>query len=561
MLISLLVARLVTPVMAAYFLKPHRSAARPDGMLMRWYQRFLGATLDRPAITLAVGLLVFVASLWSTTLLPTGFIPPQDDSRAVVSLELPPGATLADTAAKTDAVARELRRIPEVTTVYVVGGNTPIGDAQEVRRASMIVNLVPKSARSRSQKQVEGEISRRLAAIPDVRGWYVNDRGERELAITVLGRDPVALDQAVARLESAMRRLPGFSNVAGSAGVARPELRVVPRTDEAARLGITTEMIGEALRVGTLGDIGANLAKFRDGDRLIPIRVQLDTAARRDLGALGAIPVTSAAGVSVPLLAVADLRFAEGPSSIERHDRERRVVIGADLVGNAALGAALAQVYALPESRDLPAGVAVQNGGDAEIMAEVFAGFSRAIGAGMMMVLAVLVLLLGDIFQPVTILLSLPLSLGGVILALLLTHQPISLPVAIGILMLLGIVTKNAIMLVDFAVEERRRGVPRRAAILAAGAKRARPIVMTTVAMVAGMVPSALGLGDGGEFREPMAIGVIGGLLVSTVLSLVFVPSFYVLMDRASRGFGRLFRRGPARQSVAVPDQVRQPAE
>ena len=267
------------------------------------------------------------------------------------------------------------------------------------------------------------------------------------------------------------------------------------------------------------------------------------------------MPVTNAAGVSVPLLAVADLHFAEGPSSIERYDRERRVVVGADLLGNAALGAALAQVYALPAARQMPAGVRIQNGGDAEIMADVFSGFLNAIGAGLMLVLAVLVLLLGDIFQPVTILLSLPLSLGGVIAALLATGQPISLPVVIGILMLLGIVTKNAIMLVDFAVEERRRGAARRAAIVEAGRKRARPIVMTTIAMVAGMIPSALGLGDGGEFRAPMAIGVIGGLLVSTMLSLVFVPSFYVVMDRASQASGRLFRRrrGAAVGAVEAP--------
>jgi multidrug efflux pump subunit AcrB len=558
-LVSLLVARLLTPVMAAYFLRPH-GPARPEGFLMRRYQAFLGATLDRPAVTLAAGLAVFVLSLWSTTLLPTGFIPPQDDARAVLSLELPPGATLEDTRARTDLVARELRRMPEVTTVYVVGGTTPLGDAQEVRRATMIVNLTPKSARARSQKQIEGAISRLLAATPDLHGWYVNDRGERELSVDVLGRDPAALDLAVARLQSAMRRLPGFTNVAASAGVARPELRVVPKIDEAARLGITTEMIGDALRIGTLGDIDANLAKYRDGDRLIPIRVQLDTRARGDLPALGAIPVMGATGVSVPLLAVADLRFAEGPSSIERYDRERRVVLGADLAGDAPLGSALAQVYALPEARNVPAGVVVRNGGDAEIMGEVFQGFANAIGAGLMMVLAVLVLLLGNVFQPITILLSLPLSLGGVILALLLTHQPISLPVAIGILMLLGVVTKNAIMLVDFAVEERRRGVPRRAAILSAGAKRARPIVMTTIAMVAGMVPSALGLGDGGEFRAPMAIGVIGGLLVSTLLSLVFVPSFYVVMDRADQAVRRLFRRGE-RPAAAIPGSLGYPAE
>jgi multidrug efflux pump subunit AcrB len=219
------------------------------------------------------------------------------------------------------------------------------------------------------------------------------------------------------------------------------------------------------------------------------------------------------------------------------------VIIGADLTGGKALGEALEEIYALPQAKNLPPGVRVQTTGDAEIMGEVFAGFAMAMGAGLMMVLGVLILLFGSVFQPITILLSLPLSIGGVILALLITNNAISMPVVIGILMLMGIVTKNAIMLVDFAVEEVARGVPRKEAIIDAGRKRARPIVMTTIAMIAGMIPSALGTGDGGEFRAPMAIAVIGGLIVSTVLSLIFVPSLYTLMDDVSRFFSWTFGR------------------
>ena len=568
-LVSLLVARLLTPVMAAYFLRPLPHGEVREGWMMRAYLRLLTATLRHRAVTVLAGLALFGLSIWSTTLLPTGFIPPQDNARAVMSLELPPGSTLDDTAAKTDAVARAFRAIPEVSSVFTVGGTTPTGADPEIRRAAMVVNLVPKTQRARSQKQVEEELSRRLAAIPDVRGWYVNDRGERELSVTVLGDDPAALDRGVAGLEGAMRRLPGFANVAASAGAERPEIHVVPRGDEAARLGVSTEAISEAARIATLGDVGPNLAKFRAGDRLIPIRVEAEAAVRRDLGLLRALPVPGAGGIAVPLSAVADVRLREGPSSIERYDRVRRVVIGADLAGGLALGAALNEIHALSAARALPAGVRLQNGGDAEIMDEVFTSFAGAMGAGLVMVLGLLVLLFGSVFQPLTILFSLPLSLGGVILALLVTGQPISLPVAIGILMLMGIVTKNAIMLVDVAIEERARGVARRDAITTAGRKRARPIVMTTIAMVAGMVPSALGLGDGGEFRAPMAIGVIGGLIASTVLSLVFVPSFYTVMDDLSRVTARLLGRTltprdggpqPARPGVAR-ELERQPAE
>ncbi|MBV8616671.1 MAG: efflux RND transporter permease subunit [Acetobacteraceae bacterium] len=542
-LASLLVARLLTPLMAATLLRPHQSHAQREGWVTRLYVRLLRATLAWRWATVLAGFALFALSIGSTTLLPTGFIPPGDESRIVVSIELPPGATLEDTRARTDAAARSFRAIPEVRHVLVTGGTTPTGEGKEVRRAAMVVELVPKGARARTQKAIEGEVTRRLAAIPDMRGWFVNDRGERELTVGLLGDDPAALDQAVAALEGAMRHLPGFSNVAASAGVPRPELLVTPRPADAARLGVSTQAISEAVRVATIGDAEANLAKLKLGERLIPIRVQAQTDTRADLGALGTLPVTSATGQAVPLLAVADIGFGTGPSSIERFDRARQVTIGADLAPGLPLGAATARVHALPAAQTLPAGVRMRDGGDAEIMAEVFDSFAVAMGTGLMLVLAVLVLLLRDVFQPLTILFSLPLCLGGVILALLLTGNPISMPVVIGILMLMGVVTKNAIMLVDFAAEGERRGLAAREAVVEAGRKRARPIVMTTIAMVAGMVPSALGLGDGGEFRAPMAIGVIGGLLVSTALSLVFVPSFYTMMGGLSCVAGRFSRR------------------
>ena len=424
-----------------------------------------------------------------------------------------------------------------------MGGTTPTGAGREVRKAALFVMLTPKGEREMTQKQVEGEISRRLAEVPDIRAWYVNERGERELSITVMGNDGVALGEAVASIEAAMRREPGFSNAAASAGLDRPEIRVLPRLDEAARHGVSPETISETVRVATIGDIGANLAKFNAGDRQIPIRVQLDTQARHDLRLIETLAVPNTAGVAVPLMSLADISFGQGPSSIERYDRERRVLIGADLTGGLTLGDALARVKALPEVRDMPAGTRIQESGDAEIMGEVFAGFAAAMGAGLLMVLGVLVLLFHNVFQPITILLSLPLSIGGVIIALLLTGNPISMPVVIGILMLMGIVTKNAIMLVDFAVEQERKGMNRIEAIIDAGRKRAQPIIMTTIAMAAGMLPSAMGAGDGGEFRAPMAIAVIGGLLVSTVLSLIFVPSFYTIMEGLSERVGSVLGR------------------
>jgi multidrug efflux pump subunit AcrB len=504
------------------------------GFVMRTYVRFLAATLRVRYLTLLVGIAVFMGSIYATAMLPTGFIPDEDTSRVVISAELPPGARLEETLEMTKEITKRLKELPEVASVFVLGGTSPTGTL-EVRRASINVRLVPKTERDKPQKLLKAILSERIATVPDVRAWFVNERGERELSFSLLSRDGNALAEGVAKVESAIRNLPGFFNVASKAAMDRPEIRIVPILDKASSLGITPDQIAETVRVATIGDVDANLAKFTSGDRLIPIRVQVQEDARENLQQISNLRLTNAAGKAIPLSAVADISFGRGPSSIDRYDRERRAEIGADLVRGFALGSAREAFLAEVEKIGLPAGVRIQATGDAEIQDEVANGFITAMGTGLMIVLGLLILLFGSVFQPITILLSLPLSFGGVVIALLATNNPISMPVYIGLLMLMGIVTKNAIMLVDFAVEEIARGTDRMTALLEAGRKRARPIVMTTIAMAAGMLPSALALGDGGEFRAPMAIAVIGGLIVSTILSLVFVPSFFTVMDDLSR--------------------------
>ena len=567
-LFSLLVARLITPMMAAYFLRPHHAVVEKDGWLMRAYLGLLHKTLAVKAValplrtkatgarkrlhlsaaylTVLVGFALFYGTIKAASLLPQGFIPPEDASRFVLALELPPGSTLEATRNRTDQVVARLREMPEVANVLVFGGTSPTG-TRELRRATVILKLTPKKERKKSQRILEAESIDIVKSIPDIRAWRLNDRGDRELSVSFISNDADALAKATGDIEAQMRRVPGFTNVAAVAGLERPEIRVTPRADEAARLGVTTDQISEAVRVATIGDVGPALAKFNAGDRLIPIRVQMEEKAREDLALVSAMTVTGTTGLSVPLNAVADIAFGQGPSSVDRFNRERRVVIGTDLI-KITTGEGLDIINALPAVANLPAGVRLQVTGDAEIQGEVFSGFIKAMGLGLVIVFGVLVLLFGSVFQPITIMLSLPLSIGGVILALLATSNPVSMPVVIGILMLFGIVTKNAIMLVDFAVEEQAKGIERLEAIIDAGRKRARPIVMTTIAMVAGMIPSAIAFGDGGEFRAPMAIAVIGGLLVSTVLSLVFVPSFFIVMDDISRIVSRLFSRfvGPS---------------
>jgi multidrug efflux pump subunit AcrB len=547
-LISLLVARLITPMLAAYFLRSHGHPEDPeDGRVMRAYTGLVAWSVRHKFVTLVLGLLFFVGSIKSTALLPSGFLPEEDINRTLFVVELAPGSPLDDTIAVTDRVVATVRELPEVRSAFVSGGQQ-LGGKKEVRLSTLIVNLTDKGERAKTQKQVENDINLLLKEIPDIRSWVLQENGQRGLSLIVGGPDQDQVIETAAKLQQEMSRHPNLVNVVSTAPLDRPEIRIRPKPSVAADLGVSTDVIADTVRVGTIGDIGPNLPKFDAGDRQIPIRTQLPETARGNLNLIGSLKVPAKNGAAVPLSTVADVELSQGPTSIERYDRRLRVALEADLYGTDALNDVITQIKALPTAANLPAGVTLSETGDAEVMAEVFAGFAMAMGAGIMMVFGVLVLLFGSFVQPITILLSLPLSIGGAILGLLIAQKAISLPVIIGFLMLMGIVTKNAIMLVDFAIERMAEGVDRTSAIVDAGRKRARPIVMTTIAMVAGMLPSALSIGAGGEFRAPMAIAVMGGLVVSTMLSLVFVPAFFVLMDDLSRFFSWAFGRfvGPA---------------
>lgn len=522
---SLLAARFVTPVLAAYFLKDHPHVEKPPGRVLRAYTRIVTWSVHHYYITVLIGLGIFAASIWSIVLLPQGFLPAQDTARSVLAMQLPPGTQIGTTEKTTEAIVKLLRERPEVKSVFVDGGRVPPG-IQEVRRASLIINYTPKHDRSITQRELEHTISRQLDQVPDIRYWFLDENGLRAISLVVTGDDSAVVNNVAQELASQMKRIPLVSNVISETALDRPELRIRPRADLAARLGVSTESLSETIRVATIGDVGPALAKFDAGDRLVPIRVQLEDSARGELATLEQlqVPIYGGRG-AVPLSVVADVKFDQGPTSINRYDRLRQATVAADLVGNSALGDATKQINELPVMKSLPKGVKVSPSGDAENLAELSDGFATAISGGLMMVYAVLVLLFGTFLQPITILFSLPLSIGGAIGALLLTGKQLTTPVWIGILMLMGIVTKNAIMLIEFAMEAMREGKSRDAAIIDAGQKRARPIVMTTIAMVAGMTPSALAFGAGGEFRSPMALAVIGGLIFSTVLSLIFVPA------------------------------------
>ena len=540
---SLLAARFVTPVLAAYFLKDQPHDDPPPGRLMQSYTRLVTWSVKHHLITVMIGFGIFAASIWSITLLPQGFLPAQDTARSLLAMELPPGSQLAYTEKVTEQIVARLRKRPEVRNVFVDGGRVPPGTF-EVRRAALIINYTPKTERKITQRQLELSISHELENVPDIRFWFLDENGLRAISLVVTGADSNIVNNVASELANQMKRIPLIANVISETSLDRPELRIQPRADLAARLGVSTESLSETVRVATIGDVGPALAKFDAGDRQVPIRVQLEDAARGDLQVLEQLRVPLGGGRGgVPLSVVADIKLDQGPTSINRYDRERQATVAADLVGTAALGDATKKINELPVMKSLPKGVKVSPSGDAESLNELSSGFATAITAGLMMVYAVLVLLFGTFLQPITILFSLPLSIGGAIVALLLTGKQLTTPVWIGILMLMGIVTKNAIMLVEFAVESIRDGKTREEAIIDAGMKRARPIVMTTIAMAAGMMPSALAFGAGGEFRSPMALAVIGGLVFSTILSLVFVPAMFMMMDDIGAQIWRFARR------------------
>jgi hydrophobe/amphiphile efflux-1 (HAE1) family protein len=551
-LFSLLAARLVTPMLAAYFLKSHAHHEPPPGFILRNYAKLVGWSVRHYIVTVVIGLILFAASIASTRLLPSGFIPAQDTARSLLAIELPAGSQLNDTANVTEEIVKRLRARPEVKSVIVEGGRLG-GSTAEPRKASLVINYTPKKERKIVQRDLEQIIGNDLQSIPDIRFWFLDENGQRAVSLIVTGQDSNTVGNVAAELANQMRRLPEIANVVSGAALDRPELRIKPRLDLAAKLGISTESLSETLRVATIGDVGPALAKFDAGDRVVPIRVLLEDSARANRQVLEQLRVPTGRGTGVPLAAIADITLDQGPITINRYDRERQATVEADLVGNIALGTAMEKIKALPIMGRLPPGVKVQEAGDAETMQELFEGFAEAMRNGLVMVYSVLVLLFGSFLQPITILFSLPLSVGGAIIALLITHNSLSMPVVIGMLMLMGIVTKNAIMLVDFTIEMMREGIERSEALVEAGMKRARPIIMTTIAMVAGMVPSALGIGAGGEFRSPMAIAVIGGLILSTFLSLVFVPAFFALMDDVGRLIWRMSKRFIGRADEAPP--------
>ncbi len=555
---STIVARLVTPMMAAYLLKGRPGAAgesfetvngngefsngNGNGRAPRRgpYRSLLGWALRHRGVTVALALVFFVGSLGLVPYIPTSLFDSSDSGLSTVAVELPPGATLADTQRVTTQLSEGLLDDPAVSTVLATEG----GD-DGVNQATLYARLLPEGDRNVSQSQFEQQARDIFQRVPGARITFQSSGASgpgKDLSVVLKSDDPLALREVSDSLTREMRGVPGLVDVSSSASLVRPEVQIVPDMARAADLGVTVQAIAATAALATLGGTDANLADFNLGDRQIPIRVQIDPAFRDNPELLQTLGVPSQSGGLVPLAAVADVRFGSGPAQINRFDRSRQVTIGGNLQG-ITLGQGLALVDELPTMQNLPASVTQQPAGDAEIMRDIFSRFILALGTAVLMIFAVLVLLYNSFIYPMAIMAALPLSVGGALLALLITQKPLGLFALIGIVLLMGLVTKNAILLVDYALIALKQGKTRKVAVMEAGITRLRPILMTSISTMAGMVPIALELGAGGETRSPMAIAVIGGFTTSTLLTLVVVPVLFTYIEQVNGAIAQLFAR------------------
>ncbi len=556
---STLVARTMTNMMGAYLLRPKRLERNRDaegsllpeppatlGWGLSFYKGLLTWALRHRVVTLLLAIAFFVGSLMLVPYIPTGLFDEGDTGLSSISVELPPGTPLAESDRVAQRVGNLLLQNPATESVL-----SHMGSGEDVNEGTLFVNLKPAAERDVSQREFEAQLREDFRQIPGARISFLS-RGAggsgKDLNIVLKSENPVALMETSNALEQQMRSVSGLVEVSSSASLVKPEILIQPDLARAADLGVTVQAIARTAFLATLGDNESNLAKFDLPDRQIPIRVQLDPATRNDISTLENLQVPSQNGALVPLAAVANIRFGSGPAQIDRFDRSRQVSIGANLQG-LSLGGAIEAVNALPALQSLPPDVEQQPSGDAEIMQEIFGRFGLALATGVLSIYVILVLLYSGFLHPLTIMVALPLSIGGALLGLLVTQKELGLFALIGIVLLMGIVTKNSILLVDYALMHKEAGKSQFQAVINAGVSRLRPILMTALATIAGMLPIAMELGAGSQVRSPMAIAVIGGFTTSTLLTLVVVPVIFTYVD-GFQNWARQLMRDRAKRNV-----------
>ncbi|NKL76942.1 efflux RND transporter permease subunit [Rhizobium leguminosarum] len=546
-LVSLVVARLLTPMMAAYFMKAHPTEQK-DGRIMRAYLAIVKAAMNRRKTTVAVTAIVVALSLATIPLLKSGFMPASDDARAQIALTMQPGAPIEQTDATTTKAADIVGKLQDMTHVFSSVGSASSGGGPDssttsnVGSATIVAVLPPIGERDRKQSEIENDIRQALSVLSGVRVAVGGGGNGTKLEITLASDDADALDSASTALEEQLRTLQGIGAVISTAARQAPEIQITPDFARAAALGVTSSAVAEAVRVATNGEYSADLPKLNLPQRQVPIVVRFSPETRTKLDDIKNMRVAGTNG-NIDLGSIADIRIGGSPSEIDRIDRMRNVTLSVELNGR-ILGDVNREAQALPALRRLPPGVALVEQGELQRSSELFQSFGLAMAIGVFCIYAVLVVLFHDFLQPLTLLMALPLSLGGALVPLVVTGTSFSMAAVIGLLMLMGVVTKNSILLIEYAIMSRRQGMSRFDALMDACHKRARPIIMTTIAMAFGMLPVALSLtGGDSSFRQPMAIVVIGGVMMSTLLSLIVIPVIFTFVDDLNEALKRLVRR------------------
>ena len=557
-----LVAALAVAAVAAYLV--HEAIALGSGSLgafgehYRWLEARVRARLrDHRVWMVGIGAGALALTVTLMANIPAQFFPTVNSDFSMIQIQMVPGTTLAQTTDVADRVGRMVNADPAALNAFesIREGNARVFvNLKQMDGPLASLPLIGRffahaDKRITTSQAFERGLTPRLQAIADAQVTFQDLSGPggggtgRPISIMLTGSDSGALDAAAATLVEQMKTIPGLVAPRIAADMRRPEIQIRPRLDLAANLGISTSALSQAIRIATIGDIDQNAAKFSLSDRQVPIRVRLSEDARRSIANIQNLPVPTASGGSVPLSTVAEISFGAGPTTIQRYNQSRRVFIGADLAPGVIKSTAMDAIAKLPIMKNLPQGVANTPFGQDRWQADMATSFMGALAAGVLLVFSVLVLLYHRFVSPLVNMGSLFLAPLGGLIALLVVGQPLSLPVYIGILMLFGIVAKNSILLIDFAIEEMSKGADKFAAIVEAGHKRAQPIVMTTVAMTAGMVPTAVSLGGDGAWRAPMGTVVIGGLVLSTMLTLVIVPAAFSLADGVEKRLGPALRR------------------
>ncbi len=536
---STLVARMITPMMGAYLMKnkhpkrqgengkfpPSPTPHSPLPTPLSPYKSLLRFALRHRLTTMGIAIAFFIASLMLVPLIPKGLVDGGDIGISIISAELPPGSSLEDTKQVATQITNLVKDNPNVLSVL---------STEDINTATLTLQLKPKEeGRKLSQIEFEKSVRPLLEKVPGARIGFQSSGsvgGRKDLTLLLRSDNPEALTQTADAIEKQMRGIPGLVEVSSSASLVKPEILVVPDPQRAADLGVSVQSIARTASLATIGDNDASLAKYNLPDRQIPIRIQINPKAREDITTLKNLQVPTSNGSVVPLVAVADIRFGSGPASINRFDRTRQVSLEANLEG-ISLGDGLTAVNQLPALQKLPPGVILQNSGDAKIMSDIFSRFGGALGLALMCIYAILVLLYNNFLHPITIMAALPFCLGGALVGLMLAQKALGIYALIGIVLLMGIVTKNSILLVDYTIINMEEGKTQRQALIEAGLSRLRPIMMTSLATIAGTVPLALGIGAGAEVRQSMGVAILGGFTTSTLLTLVVVPVLFSYID------------------------------